>query len=160
MPKVLVVGSSGASLPALHAKIAQLTGAIHNPQPQPTTHNPQPTTHNPQPTTYKPQSNTQNSKPPTPNVPQLRTPSRAAFVWVSFALRTTRRQQVCARERGCLAQCDTTCRPSPPAATSETHLDDDAAPSLERLLPSDFAVPVYFICGERCGTCAAIAGDV
>ncbi len=36
-----------------------------------------------------------------------------------------------------------------PAIVSETHLDDDAAPSLERLLPSDFAVPVYFICGER-----------
>jgi hypothetical protein len=32
---------------------------------------------------------------------------------------------------------------------SETHLEEDAVASLERVLPSDFAVPVYFICGER-----------
>ena len=38
----------------------------------------------------------------------------------------------------------------PAAAVSETHLDDDAVLNLERLLPSDFAVPVYFICGQRC----------
>ena len=37
-----------------------------------------------------------------------------------------------------------------PAAVSETHLDDDAVLNLERLLPSDFAVHVYFICGQRC----------
>jgi hypothetical protein len=43
------------------------------------------------------------------------------------------------------------------AAISETHLDDDAVPSLERLLPGDFAVPVYFTCGERWLLRAALA---
>jgi hypothetical protein len=90
---------------------------------------------------------------------QPRMASRAAFAWANSALQTmqARRVSAAARVRTAYRICyidaadrDGTDAAAPPAAVSETHLDDDAAPSLERLLPSDFAVPVYFICGERC----------
>ncbi len=83
--------------------------------------------------------------------------SRAAFASANSVLQTmqARRVSAAARVRSVYRKCDAADRDgtdaaAPPAAVSETHLDDDAAPSLERLLPSDFAVPVYFICGERC----------
>ncbi len=68
----------------------------------------------------------------------------AAYASASFVLQTTRAAQVRA---GAAAACHTANHRA--AAISETHLDDDAVLNLERLLPSDFAVPVYFTCGER-----------
>ncbi len=125
MPKLLVVGTSGYNLPALHSKIAQLTGNA----------------------TLQARFSRLVVAPPKAqsDAQQLRMVSRAAFAWASFFPPKSPAAQV---QRAAAAEAQPDCALFA-AAVSETHLDDDAVPSLQRLLPSDFAVPVYFICGER-----------
>jgi hypothetical protein len=122
MPKLLVVGSCGTSLPALHSKIAQLTGISHCSYSR----------FSPLHVTAVPASHgftccfcVGEFFPPDDG-------ATAGWIILSWLL------------------CFLSPSPSSPeASVSETHLDADA-PSLDQLLPNDFDVPVYFICGERC----------